>query len=90
MLMLSEKAEVKVGDFVEAVFAGDPTLIRRGVVVEVIGPKTVMVQGPDFQSQCDDPRIIPTFELTPKDHELKRLVTEKYSDKGGNNATSKR
>ncbi|MCX6739957.1 MAG: hypothetical protein NTZ49_01875 [Candidatus Parcubacteria bacterium] len=88
--MLSEKAVVKVGDFVEAVFVADPSMTRRGVVVEVIGPKTVMVQGPDYKSQCDNPRIIPDSKLTPKDHDLRRMVAEKHLDKGGNYAHSKR
>lgn len=66
----SEKAEVKVGDFVEAVFIADRSIIRRGIVVEVLNQKTVEVKGLDFKSTCDNLKVIPISELDSAELEL--------------------
>jgi hypothetical protein len=68
--MESGKVEVKVGDFVEAVFVADQTLIRRGVVIDVLGPITVVVKGWDWESICDNPIVIPATGLSAKDKDL--------------------
>lgn len=68
--MLNENAEVKVGDFVEAVFIVDGSITRRGIVIEVLNQKTVVVRGKDFQSTCENPRIIPMEDLFANELEL--------------------
>ena len=68
--MLSEKVEVTVGDFVEAVFIGDRSITRRGIVVEVLNQKTVEVKGLGFKSTCDNLKVIPISELDSAELEL--------------------
>ncbi len=68
--MRSEQAEVKVGDFVEAGFIADSSITRRGIVIEILNQKTVVVKGKDFQSTCENPRIIPMDDLSASELEL--------------------
>jgi hypothetical protein len=72
----SEKAEVRVGDFVEAVFIGDKSITRRGVVTEVWNQRTVVVRGKEFESICGNPRIIPVENLIATELELVSSVTK--------------
>ena len=68
------EAEVAVGDFVEAVFVADPSIIRRGVVVKIFGPRSVVVKGWEFESLCENPRKIPDSKLTAKDLDLASFI----------------
>lgn len=87
MLNGSDKVEVKVGDFVEGFFVADPETIRRGVVIEVMGPRTAVIKGRGFESICEGLHIISVAELTAHDRELRRYVAEKFLAKGGDDAS---
>lgn len=69
------KVDVAEGDFVEATFIGDRSIIRRGVVITVFNSQTVVVKGWNFESLCDQPKRISSDKLTAKDRDLINLVT---------------
>lgn len=85
--MGAESEQICEGDFVEAVFVGDQSITRRGVVISVLNFKTVVVKGWDFESLCENPRKLELSQLSDKERQLFNSLIP--ADKRRENAPSR-
>jgi len=64
--------EIKIGDFVQAIWVGDDETIKEGVVIRIDNDeKRVAVKGWSFESLCISPQKIKESKLTAKQRDLK-------------------